>query len=311
MGTGNDNANGRYGEENMPGMNIRFETYLGRKQVTAVAFAIFAPLLAGFPGAALAQASQQKTFASAEEATRALVVAVQSNDERAITKILGAGKELSSLDDELENKAERELFIQKYRQMHRLVGEPDGNTVLYIGAENWPFPVPLVSTNDAWRFDSRAGAMEVLFRRIGENEATAIYVCHSLALAERQPEGADSVGQYPQGAQGSIRTLLASTSNSRPTSQNKTRVSFHGYYFRILTKQGKNASAAKSDTSDGKMSNEVAFVAYPIEYRSSGVMTFIVNQDDAVYEKDLGPKTAKLARAITEYNPDSTWKPAE
>src|SRR5258707_13615570 len=123
----------------MPGMNIRFQTCLGRKQVTAVAFAIFAPLLAGYPGAALAQASRQKTFASAEEATRALVVAVQSNDERAITKVLGAGKELSSLDDELENKAERELFIQKYRQMHRLVQEPDGDTGLYIDDGHWAF----------------------------------------------------------------------------------------------------------------------------------------------------------------------------
>jgi hypothetical protein len=291
-------------------MNINFETCPRRKQITAVAFAIFAPLLAGYPGAALAQASHQKTFSSAEEATRALVVAVQSNDERAMTTILGAGKELTSLDDELQNKAERDLFIQKYRQMHRLVREPDGTTVLYIGAENWPFPVPLVSTNDSWHFDSKAGAMEVLFRRIGENEATAIYVCHSLAQAERRPEGADSVGQYPQGAQSYIRALLASTSNDRRASQDKDRGSFHGYYFRILTKQGKNASAAKSNASD-KMSNQVAFVAYPMEYRSTGVMTFIVNQDDAVYEKDLGPKTAKLARAMTAYKPDSTWSAAE
>lgn len=197
------------------------------------------------------------------------------------------------MDDELENKAERELFVEKYRQMHRLAQEPDGNTVLYVGAENWPFPVPLVSTNGAWRFDAKAGAMEVLFRRIGENESTTIDVCHSLAMAENK--GVDSLDQQPAGAEDYIRTLLASTS--------KTRVPFHGYYFRALTKQGKNTSVTNS--------NEAAFVAYPVEYRSSGVMTFIVNQDDTVYEKDLGPKTTKLARAMTEYKPDWTWKVAE
>ncbi len=300
----------------MRGMNIRFETCFGRRHVAAVVSAMFALLVAGYPQAGLAQPTSQKTFPSAEEATGALIVAVQNHDEPAITNILGAGTELTSLDDQVQNKVERELFIQKYKEMHRLVPEPDGTTALYIGAENWPFPVPLVSTNGAWYFDSTAGAEEVLFRRIGENEAAAIDVCHALVLAERQrkaqPEGDHSASQYPDEARSTIRALLTSASNGGPATQNKDPASFHGYHFRILTGKGRNTPGeAKGRISDGKMSGGFAFVAYPTDYRLSGVMTFIVNRDDVVYQKDLGPNTAKLARAMAEYSPDSTWYAAE
>ncbi len=269
----------------MRSMNIRFETCFGRRHVAAFAFAMLGLLVAGYPRVGIAQPSSQKTFPSAEEATRALIVAVQSHDEQALTNILGAGKELTTLDDEIQNKVDRDLFIQKYQEMHRLVLEPDETTVLYMGAENWPFPVPLVSTDGAWYFDSTAGAKEVLFRRIGENEAAAIYACHA---------------------------LVEEAGNRGPATQDREPASFHGYYFRALTRQGKTApGGAKSRSSDGKMTSGAAFVAYPAEYRSSGVMTFIVTPNDVVYEKDLGPNTAKLARAMTTYSPDSTWNAAE
>lgn len=292
----------------MHGMNTKFGQCLGRRHVAAVAFALFALLATGYPGAGLAQPSSQKTFQSAEEATHALIAAVQNQDQKAITKILGAGKELTTLDDEVQNKVDRQLFIEKYQQMHRLVTEPDGTTVLYVGAENWPFPVPLVSASDVWYFDSAAGAEEVLFRRIGENEAAAIYVCDALVLVKKQlktrSDGDDSVGQYPTEARSVIRALATGARNSRSVAQKKAPLSFHGYYFRALARQGNTASSDKT-------SSDFAFIAYPTEYRSSGVMTFIVNQNDVVYEKDLGPNTAKLAKAMTKYNPDSTWNAAE
>ncbi len=292
MRTHHDNAYGHNMKENRRRMNIGFETCLIRKYVAAIPSALFALLVTGYPHAALAQRSGQRTFPSAEEAVGALIVAVQNNDERAMTKILGAGKELTSLDDEVQDKGDRQLFIEKYQEMHRLVREPDGTTVLYTGAENWPFPAPLVSKNGAWYFDSTAGAEEVLFRRIGENEGEAIYISHALVRAVRQqktePGGDITLSKYLD------------------------PLPFHGYYFRILTRQGKSApGGGKSSITDGKMAAGSAFVAYPADYRSSGVMTFIVNQDDVVYEKDLGPSTAKLARAMTEYAPDSTWDAAE
>jgi hypothetical protein len=295
-------------------MNSRFETGLGGKHVGTVAVALFALLVAGYPRAGLTQTPGQKTFPSANDATGALVAAVQSDDSQAITAILGEGKDLTSLDDEVQNKVDRELFLHKYQEMHRLVPEPDGSNVLYVGAENWPFPVPLVSRSGVWYFDSTAGAQEVLFRRIGENEGAAIYACHTLALAETQrqtkPAFDNSATQNPD-APSPIRALLARTGNGGQAIQNSDPISFQGYYFRILTKQAKNApGSARSDLSDRKSSG-FAFVAYPMNYRSSGVMTFIVNQSDVVYEKDLGPKTAQLASVMTEYNPDSTWQAAQ
>ena len=133
-----------------------------------------------------AQKSTQKTFASAEEASQALFLAVQSDDQPALMLILGGGKELVSSNDELEDKLERGRFAEKYQQMHRLVREPDGGTVLYVGAENWPFPVPLQFKDGAWYFDSDSGTQEILFRRLGENEATAIATCHALTQAKAQ-----------------------------------------------------------------------------------------------------------------------------
>src|SRR6266850_7891817 len=150
----------------------------------------------------LAQNSGPKTFASPSEASSALYQAVQNEDEEAVERILGTGKEVTSSSDEIEDKLERERFSQKYQEMHRLVREPDGSTVLYIGAENWPFPIPLVSKNGAWFFDSNTGKQEILLRRIGENEMTAIEVCNAFAMEKKQGQtkaaGDDPIGQYAE-----------------------------------------------------------------------------------------------------------------
>ncbi len=145
-------------------------------------------LVGGSSQWSLAQKSGPKTFSSPGEASKALFQAVQNSDEEAVERILGAGKEVTSSSDELEDKLERERFSQKYQEMHRLVREPDGTTVLYIGAENWPFPIPLVSKDGAWYFDSDTGTQEILFRTVGENETTAIQVCRALAKAKERAE---------------------------------------------------------------------------------------------------------------------------
>ena len=185
-------------------------------------------------------------------------------------------KEVTSSSDDVEDKLEREQFSQKYQEMHRLVQEPDGSTLLYIGAENWPFPIPLVSKNGAWHFDSETGTQEIKFRRIGENEATAIAVCEEFAMAKNEAD-AKAASEDPI-------TRFAQSLASAANADNKESNPFHGYYFRIVTE---NSAAGVS--SHGKRTRGLTLVAYPAEYHSSGVKTFVVAQRGVVFEKDLGP----------------------
>jgi len=287
-------------KEIMRDTNITFERLPGRRFTANVAFATFALVLAGYAQVCLAQQLGTNPFSSAEEASHALYLAVQGDDEEAMTTILGAGKELVSLDDKTQDKLERERFTRKYQEMHRLGREPDATTVLYIGAENWPFPIPLVSENGAWHFDARIGMEEVLFRRIGENEVTAIEACHALVAAEKEHKRLQG---HPSTQ--AIRASLVSAGNDGAV------VPFHGYYFRNLISRGKNATSGTRQISDRKTPGRFVFVAYPAKYRSTGAMTYLVNQDDVVYEKDLGPDTVQVAKGMIKYNPDSTWRPAE
>jgi hypothetical protein len=301
------------------------------------AFAIFAIWVGGFPKLAVAQQAGQKTFPSAEEASQALFVAIQDDDQQALMEIFGpAGKDIMSSGDAVEDASGRQQFVQKYQEMHRLAQEPDGTTTLYIGAENWPLPIPLVNQGDTWSFDAEAGKQEILFRRIGQNELMAMQVCHELVDAEKayyaKPHGNAAVKQYAQrfvsdegghnglywwGAdnesESPIGPLLAKAGRGDSTKQPSTGpIPFHGYYYRLLERQGTHApGGAQNYVVNGKMSRGFAFVAYPAEYRSSGVMTFIVNQDGLVYEKDLGAQTADIAQSLRAYDPDPTWHRAE
>jgi len=289
-------------------------------------------LTAGFPARSMAQQQGQKTFSSAEEASNALVAAAQNNDEKAMLEILGPDeKQIVSMGNETEDAQSRANFVRRYQEMHRLVDEPDGTTTLYIGAENWPTPIPLVNKNHSWYFDTEAGKKEILYRRIGRNEMSAIRVCQELVAAEKEyyakqhngyarkifsDEGrhnglywkaADGEPQSPIGPQ-----VASAFAEGHAKSQEGAPTPYRGYDYRILTRQGKNGTGgAKSYIVNGKMTGGVAFVAYPAEYRSSGVMTFIVNADGVVYEKDLGEKTDVLAKAMKEYNPDSGWHKSE
>ena len=241
-------------------------------------------LVAGFAGSSFAQDAKPKMFTSPGAASIALFQAVQKDDEQALEAILGAGKDVTSSSDEVQDKAEREEFTQKYQEMHRLVREPDGTTILYIGAENWPFPIPLVSKNGKWYFDSDRGKQEILFRRIGENEAAAIAVCQEFALAKHD-KSAKAASEDP------ITQFAESLGSAAPNTSNPDSNVFHGYYFRIVTD-------SPTVISNGKKQGGLKLVAYPVDYRSSGVMTFVVTHDSLVFENDLGPSTPTVAPQI-------------
>ena len=293
----------------------------------AVCFGSFDP--------ARAQQRGQKTFASSEEACAALVAAAQQEGQSSLLEILGpTAKEIISSGDEIEDRKSRLQFVEKYREMHRLVREPNGTVTLYVGTENWPLPISLVQKANRWYFDSVASKAEILFRRIGRNELATIQVCRELVSAQNEYHAEPRDGGVNQFAprfisdEGKHNGLFWRISNREPESpigemlalatrgdyavESTKAQPFHGYYYRILNRQGRHApGGARNYIVNGRMTGGFAFVAYPAEYRSSGVMTFIVNQDGTVYQKDLGQRTAIRARTITQYDPDATWQKVE
>jgi Protein of unknown function (DUF2950) len=309
--------------------NLHFEH---SRWVGLIRFATAAVILmACLPASSIAQEEGQKTFSSAEDASHALVAAIQSNDEKAMLDVLGQdAKQIVSSGDEVEDKEHRANFVQKYEEMHRLVREPDGTVTLYIGAYNWPTPIPIVNKGNSWYFDTEAGKREILCRRIGRNEMSAIRVCQELVNAQKEyysteHQYAEKIfsdpgqhdGLYWKAAGGEplspIGPLVASAvAEGYPKGQGGPPTPYRGYYYYVLTRQGKNApDGAKSYIANGKMTEGFAFVAYPAEYRSSGVMTFIVGSDGVVYQKDLGKNTKTLAKTMNKYDPDSSWQKAE
>jgi hypothetical protein len=233
------------------------------------------------------------------DAAQSLFRAVQSNNEQAIAAILGGPTELTSSRDAGQDKVDRELFVEKYQEMHRLFPGPYGFVTLYIGAENWPFPIPLVNKEGTWRFDADSGAKEVLFRRIGESELTAIGLCRDfISAAKHGAARADSAtaGENPATR---LTAMLPGELSGRP-------LLFNGYYFRRLPM----ASLHRERGLAWSNARRFALIAYPAEYRSSGVMTFVVTDGDVVYEKDLGPDTPVLATAMTAFHKDATWRAA-
>ncbi len=280
-------------------------------------------------GYVAAQAAQ-KTYASPDEATLALVSAVKADDSNLLITILGPeAKDIVHSGDDVADKQAREKFLQKYDQMHRFATEQNGSVTLYLGAENWPFPIPLVKKNGAWFFDTRSGKREILYRRIGRNELETIDTLHALVDAQKEYASESRDGDSKQYAQklmsdeGKHNGLYWKTAEGQPTSpigpliadafkegyrRKEGPVPFHGYIYKLLTSQGANApGGAKEYLVNGKLTVGFSFIAYPVEYRNSGVMTFIVSQDGKIYEKDLGPNTGSVASAITAYNPDKTW----
>jgi hypothetical protein len=302
----------------------------------ALALAVFLLLLSAV--SSFAQAGNEKTFASPGDAVLALYNAAKSNDSQALAAIFGSSaNQILNTGDDVADKNMLADFIRRYDQVHRVVIEPDQTATLYVGVENWPLPIPLVkNTNGAWYFDTEAGKKEILYRRIGTNENDAIEILYSLVDAEREyasePRNGDKTAHYAAkflSDDGKQNGLYWKTSDNETPSpigpllvsaagqgyslpQQGQLTPYHGYYYRILTKQGPAAKGgARNYMVDGNLTRGFAFVAYPAEYRNSGVMTFIVNQGGIVYEKDLGVDTEKVAAALSEYNPGNTWNPVD
>jgi hypothetical protein len=247
----------------------------------------------------LAQQSPESAFRSAGEAAQTLFRAVQRNDEQAIENILGGPTELASSHDSAQDELDRRLFAEKYQEMHRLAHEADGSVTLFIGAENWPFPIPLLEKNGGWHFDSDAGLKELLFRQVGENERAAIATCHEFTDEEKDYRSKSSDANLTDSAPSSLVAKVAHDSAGGDP------ILFHGYYFRML--RGHPTTGSQRQGED-KATGDFALIAYPAVYRSSGVMTFVVTEHNVVYEKDLGPNTASLVSAMAAFHKDATWR---
>ncbi|MGH7846355.1 MAG: DUF2950 domain-containing protein [Candidatus Binatia bacterium] len=285
-----------------------------------------------------AATAQQKTFKSAEEAVKAAIAAAKSNDDKELLAIFGAhAKELLFSGDAVADKHRRGQFLAAYDERNRLATEGE-NTILIVGKQDWPFPIPLVKKGEAWVFDTEKGREEILNRRIGENELNTIQTCLAVVDAQREFALKDrdrtSLLEYaqkfvsdpgrknglyweakqgePQSPLGPILTRARGEGYQYQGKPSTTPSPYHGYYYRILTAQGKDApGGAYSYLVKGKMIGGFAVVAYPAEYGNSGVMTFIVNHDGKVFQKDLGKNTAVIAKSMKEYNPDKTWEEAK
>jgi DUF2950 family protein len=274
--------------------------------------------------------TKQRRFASVEDATTSLVDALRSNDRRALVAILGPeARPLLASGDAVADRISRERFLAAYDQAHRAEGG-GGKVTLYVGDDDFPLPIPLVPDRDAWRFDTTAGREEILNRRIGQNELGAIQTCLAYVDAQREyyseDRNTDGLREYARrfaSAPGKRDGLYWETRPGEPPSplgplvvqargegyrRGDRPTPYHGYFYRILTAQGPAAPGGAYDfLAHGRMIGGFALVAFPAQYGVSGVMTFIVNHDGVVYQKDLGPDTPALARAMKLFNPDHTW----
>jgi hypothetical protein len=281
---------------------------------------------------------QQLRFSSADDAVNTLITALRSNDKTKLEQIFGAGSDqLLSSGDDTADQFNRQRVLEAYDQKHQLVTNSDGSMTLDIGEKDWPMPIPIVKDDktNKWVFDTDAGADEIVNRRIGRNELDVIQVCQAIGDAQREyatqdhnndgvPEYARKFisdagqknGLYWEAAEGEapspLGELVADAQGegySAAPSQTGQLRPYHGYYYRILTAQGKDAPGGAQDyVVNGKLIGGYAIVAWPAEYGNSGIMTFIVNNDGDVYEKDLGEATERIASRMTSFNPDHTWK---
>lgn len=272
----------------------------------------------------------QKGFATPQLAAEALIKAAESYDVPVLLEILGpAGEDLVSSADPVHDKSIAEQFVQRAHERQHVSVEKN-TAILQVGNDNWPMPIPIVNRQGKWYFDTKAGREEILFRRIGANELDAIQICHGYVEAQREyaltPHGNPPRHQYAQkiistpGQQDGLFWKNSDGSPGGPISEGIARAlqegysdkasPYHGYYFKILQAQGTNAPFGKIDYNiNGVMLGGFALIAVPAEYRVTGVKTFMVSHWGVVYEKDLGPDSLKVAKEMTEFNPDKTWRP--
>jgi hypothetical protein len=286
-------------------------------------------------GWAVGPALAQEQFNTPDAAVDALVSAARSGDAKAIVAVLGPdGNAIVSSGDPVADSNTREKFVAAYDVKHAIEPEGDGTQTLIIGDDDWPFPIPLVNKAGEWQFDTGAGLDEILRRRVGRNELSAIEVARAYVQAQNEYAELDPAGlgrgvyaqrivSHPgkkdglywptaEGQPPSPLGALAAQASAEGYKAGKAPVPYHGYYYRILTRQGADAPGGAYDyLVKGKMRGGFALLAFPAEYGNSGIMTFMVNHDGTVFQKDLGPQTAKLARRIESFAPDQTWTTAD
>jgi Protein of unknown function (DUF2950) len=276
---------------------------------------------------------EMSVYSSPDDAAQALQTAVKAGDVNAMVAIFGPdSKSVILSGDDVQDKNAAATFASRYDVMHRWRKMPDDSEMLIVGADNFPFPIPLKKNGDGkWYFDTAAGKDEVLNRRIGRNELAVIDVCGAVVDAQAEyfakPHDGDKPKQFAVkfiSDPGKQNGLYWPTANGQPqsplgplaafattegyTAKPDAHVPFHGYYFHMLKGQtDKTPGGARDYEVNGKMTGGFAFVAYPAEYRNSGVMTFMINQDGVLLEKDLGKTTTETATAMTAFDPDPTW----
>jgi Protein of unknown function (DUF2950) len=294
--------------------------------------------------------TSQAVFQSPERAVEALIGANRDDSLESLRRILGpAGDELIQSGDPVADRHARSRFVAAYDASHRIEIDGPDKAVLVVGVEEWPLPIPLIRERSGWRFDTQAGAREILDRRIGRNELSVIEVCREYVKAQREYAATNGISPHAADTQTTGATQLASvrkpeyaqriashdgqhdglywhaldgendsplgpllaqagTSSEEKPGQSIRTSPYHGYLFHVLTRQGPHASGgARSYIVNGRMTEGFGLLAYPATYDNSGIMTFIVNQNGIVYEKNLGPQTGQLASAIDEYDPDASW----
>jgi hypothetical protein len=286
--------------------------------------------------AGCSRSAPQQDFASADEAAQALVAAARSDDARALLGMLGKDAQpLLDSGDPVQDKNSRERFVQEYDAAHALEDNGTGAMTLTVGADKWPFPIPVVRSNGRWLFDTAAGTQEIINRRVGANELATIQSCLAFVDAEREyylrnpqqdpllhysqkllsSEGRKDGLYWPTAGDEEPSPLGANFADARSEGYFQDGASgpqpypYHGYVYRLLKAQGAHALGGAYDyVVEDKMLGGFALLAYPAEYGNSGVMTFIVNHSGVVYSKDLGPDTPKVATAMEIFDPDQSWK---
>jgi hypothetical protein len=318
----------------LPPMKLNPSSWLRRTGAVASAL-VLAILVPALPGRLLA--ADEQTFSSPDEAVSALVAAATNHDTNALHTIFGLEGHGLISPDVVQATEEFKMFVRCLMEKTQFITNSDSNLTLALGTDGWPFPIPLVKREGRWFFDTAAGKTEILNRRIGMDELGTIDVCHAYVEAQREYAGQDRLGdgvlayaQFLRSTPGThdglfwpakpgeelsplgplVATARVEGYHRAAKILNDEQAPYHGYYFKILTRQGKHAAGGKYNyIINGRMIAGFALVAWPAEWGNTGVMTFIVNQQGKVYQCNLGKKTAKFAAAMTRFDPDSQWTP--
>jgi len=307
-----------------------------RQFCIAIAVAILLVIVAYFPVQAAVRGPQQKTFASPGEAVKAMIAAVKAHDVKAMRAVLGPGsRRVVSSGDEAADREDREAFAKAYEERNRIEMVSDTRALLRVGNNDWPMPIPLVKQGKSWRFDTEAAKEEILNRRIGRNELSVMQVCLAYVDAQREyalrdvdgdgllgyaqkfesdPDRRNGLYWEAKGGEqpspcGPLICRASKEDNGKRLGKSEP---YHGYFYKILKAQGADAPGGAFDyVVSGRMIGGFALIAYPARYGVSGIMTFIVNQDGQIYEKNLGKNTTASAEAMKVFNPDRTWRKVE